>query len=117
MSYWEQELHDLLTAMGVQIETATLPPAKVAASTGGDDGEDIMQIARREMRATLAAVKNHADQGTLDPDIRQDILIVFQNLAGKPKGRPMTDEERLSVASSILHFCRIVMRFLHQPHA
>ncbi len=128
MPQWEEELQTLLASLGVTIDApassdaaASMPTPFLAdesqeyldegAAPGNPD--DRLTLVQSEVEATMREVARLAREGSLDPAVHQDILYVLRSLTrSSPIAGHEGDEWDLASAAAVLHFCRIVSRFL-----
>jgi hypothetical protein len=137
MAGWEEELAVLLRELGVKQEEpdeAALRPLRKpmrsdikrresyadaqlwGAESGGDDDDawqqDLMSM-RREVNSIVNQVILLMQRGSLDPSLKEDVLIVLRALrrrATVTRQAAMSDEAYLESASAMLHFCRLVLQ-------
>ncbi len=122
MPQWEEELQTLLASLGVTIDVTTSSdapasmPAPFLADESQehmDEGDDRLTLVQSEVEATMREVARLAREGALDPAVHQDILYVLRSLTrSSPIAGHEGDEWDLASAAAVLHFCRIVSRFL-----
>ncbi len=122
MPQWEEELQTLLASLGVTIDAtpssdapASMPAPFLADESQEylDEGDDRLTLVQSEVEATMREVARLAREGSLDPAVHQDILYVLRSLTrSSPIAGHEGDEWDLASAAAVLHFCRIVSRFL-----
>lgn len=134
MAGWEEELAVLLEELGVEQEEprAHLRPGRrslrsearrrdqLADALGWGEGSiagdeewtDDLSAMRREVDAIVNQVILLMQRGTLDPSLKEDVMVVLRALRRRAPGlqQSIGDEAYLESASAMLHFCRLVLQ-------
>jgi hypothetical protein len=80
--------------------------------TGDEDWTDDLSAMRREVDAIVNQVILLMQRGTLDPSLKEDVMVVLRALRRRAPGlqQSIGDEAYLESASAMLHFCRLVLQ-------
>jgi hypothetical protein len=137
MAGWEEELAVLLRELGVKQEepdevhlrpqrkpmrsdVKRREPYADAQPWSGDAGredDDIWQQDLNSMRREVDSIVNQVvllmQRGSLDSSLKEDVMVVLRALrrrATVTQQAATSDEAYLEAASSMLHFCRLVLQ-------